>query len=172
MTRSVVFALACSLLVLFLEARAGEPSRLYGAKLLRTETVALSDILRDPSSYGNRIVAVEGNVSSVCQNKGCWMFVTDGTNAMRVDFKDYGFFVPFDSKGKKVRMVGTVYQKLVSKKVLQHWAEDQKEEGVNPADITEDKMMVMFTATGVEMVGGSEISKEQQEAIDGKGSKE
>ena len=146
--------------------------KLYGDKLTLSEAVAIKEILAHPDEYNKKEVLVEGVAGEVCENKGCWMFLTDGSAKVRVDFKNYGFFVPWDSEGKRVRIQGKVYKKLISREVAKHWAEEQKSPDVKPEDIKEDQAVVMITASGVLMESGSDLSDEQKEVIEGKTSKE
>ena len=47
-------------------------------------------------------VKLKAPINACCQKKGCWMNVDLGKDVeMRVKFKDYGFFVPFNSSGRQ-----------------------------------------------------------------------
>lgn len=142
-----------------------EKPRTYGAALTGAPAAALADLLKDPDAYAGKTVTIEGKVANVCENKGCWMIVTDGTNRIRVDFKDYKFFVPYDSPEKRVRVEGVVYRKTVKKETLEHWAAESMFPDMKAEEITGDREMVMFTANGVVMEKGSAIGKKQQQAI-------
>ena len=146
--------------------------RTYGGKFSNVKVVPLSDILKNAESFNKEEVIFEGTIKEVCQNKGCWMLVTDGSGQIRVDFKNYGFFVPWESEGKRVRVQGKVYRKLVDKNVAQHWAEDQKSPDVRPEEIKEDQLMTLVTASAVAIEGGSELSPEQSDVVSGKVQKE
>lgn len=93
---------------------------------------------------------IEGTVTTVCQQKGCWMKLTatDGRD-VRVKFKDYDFFVPMDGAGRKVVMTGEGYLEETSVTTLRHYAEDagKSEEEVNA--ITEPATEFIFVASGV-----------------------
>ncbi|MFN0156698.1 MAG: DUF4920 domain-containing protein [Bacteroidota bacterium] len=144
----------------------------YGEASKDSPVMTIAEILKDGDKFNKQSVTIEGTVAEVCENKGCWMFVTDGKEKIRVDFKNYGFFVPWGSEGKRVRVEGKVYKKTVDKNVAKHWAEDQKSPEVKPEDITEDQVMVMLTAFAVTMENGTELPEEQQEVVSGKKSKE
>lgn len=141
--------------------------RLYGSEFSKGKVVSINDALSHPDTYDEQIVTIEATVSSVCEMKGCWMYVTDGAYEIRVNFKDYAFFVPYDSPRKQVKIQGKIYKKIVDKNTLKHWAEDSKSADTNPKDFSEDKLMVLFEASGVLMEGGSPLSEEQKEAISG-----
>jgi hypothetical protein len=57
-----------------------------------------------------------------CTTKGCWMQVAPapGEKGVRVTFKDYGFFIPLNSKGMKVKAVGTIVTKHHDKDHVDH----------------------------------------------------
>src|ERR1043165_7676007 len=111
----------------------------------------LADVLASPEKYSKDAVLVEGVIENVCQMKGCWMQLTPeaGKAGIRVTFKDYGFFVPTDSKGMKARAEGVTTVKTLSKKEADHL---EHEDGAtlkrNPdGTVTE----VAFVASGVKL---------------------
>jgi hypothetical protein len=97
-------------------------------------------------------VKFTANINEVCTKKGCWMKLplNDNTEAM-VRFKDYGFFMPLDSKGNKVIVAGKAFVKETSVKELQHYAEDAGKTKEEIARITESKKEFAFEANGVLM---------------------
>jgi hypothetical protein len=68
-----------------------------------------------------------------------------------VRFKDYGFFVPLDSKGREVVLNGKAFIKETSVKELQHYAEDAGKTAEEIAKITTSKIEYTFLADGVLM---------------------
>lgn len=95
-------------------------------------------------------ITVKGEISAVCQMKGCWMKMelADG-NQMRVSFKDYGFFVPKDLAGTEVIMKGKPEIKVTPVDELQHYAKDAGKSAEEIAAITEPKKELTFVADGV-----------------------
>ena len=91
-------------------------------------------------------------IKEVCVKKGCWMKLplTEETETM-VKFKDYGFFMPLDSKGKEVIVEGKAFVKITPVAELQHYAEDAGKSKEEIAKITEPKMEFSFEAKGVLM---------------------
>jgi len=113
-----------------------------------TKTVPLAQVLDKPEDFTKAPVVIEGLVETACQNKGCWMQVVPeaGKAGMRVTFKDYGFFVPKDSKGWKATMEGSVAVKTLSKEEADHLAG----EGAKPNRADDGTAReVSFVATGV-----------------------
>jgi Domain of unknown function (DUF4920) len=84
----------------------------------------LGAVLADVETYAKdgRTVFVSGVVERNCTTKGCWMQVAPapGEKGVRVTFKDYGFFIPLNSKGMKVKAVGTIVTKHHEKDQVDH----------------------------------------------------
>ncbi len=93
-----------------------------GAPLTGAPVVTLAAILANPQSFANRTVTVEGKIKQCCTRKGCWMELTapKAANTVRVTFKDYGFFVPTNSKGMRVRAEGKVTVTTLSAEDVAH----------------------------------------------------
>jgi hypothetical protein len=89
--------------------------------------MTVSRVIHDSTLQGKPVL-ISGTISDVCQNKGCWLVVTDGDQKMRVTFKDYAFFVPKDAGGRKVLLEGIVKQKTISEGTARHYASEGKEE--------------------------------------------
>ncbi|CAM4354512.1 DUF4920 domain-containing protein [Zobellia nedashkovskayae] len=92
----------------------------------------------------------KATVTDVCKVKGCWMKLKldDGQEAM-VRFKDYGFFMPSDIKGKEVIVNGYAYVEAMSVEDQKHYAKDGGEAESEIAKITEPKKTFGFEADGV-----------------------
>lgn len=96
-------------------------------------------------------VKVHGEVTQVCQKKGCWMELDMGEERpkMMVRFKDYEFFVPKDAAGSKATMKGWAYMDTVSVKELRHYAKDKGKSKAAIDSIKEPKVRLAFKASGV-----------------------
>ncbi|CAA0145980.1 DUF4920 domain-containing protein [Tenacibaculum maritimum] len=95
-------------------------------------------------------VKLASTVSEVCSKKGCWMKLplAEGVKMM-VRFKDYGFFMPLDSKGKNVIVEGMAFVQETSIAALRHYAEDAGKTKEEIANITSPKKEFAFEANGV-----------------------
>lgn len=127
--------------------------KLYGEPLPDGEQVELARILQNPESYTGRDLLVEGDVKRACSKKGCWMELSpsgsDGSLSCRVTFKDYGFFVPTNSPGKRARLVGQVSTKTLSRAHTEHLeAEGARIASKNPDG---SAVEVQIVARGVEL---------------------
>ena len=97
----------------------------FGSKLSEAgEPLSLGDLMEDNQKYLEQEVLVETRIAKVCQKKGCFFVAQEGQSTARVTFKDYGFFIPTDSGGKTVVLLGTFSRKSVSKEQAEHYAAD------------------------------------------------
>jgi hypothetical protein len=95
-------------------------------------------------------ITLIARVESCCQKKGCWMKVDKGNGeTMMVTFKDYGFFVPFESAGKNVFMKGFAFMDTISVDMLKHYAEDAGKTKDEINAITEPEIALAFEASGL-----------------------
>ena len=113
-------------------------------------TVAIEKMLQAPETYAENAVVVEGLIAQACTRKGCWMELVPeaGKPGMRVTFKDYGFFVPLDSKGMLARAEGVTKVKTLSKKEADHLDKEGAKLTRNPDGTARE---VSFVANGVEL---------------------
>jgi RNase P/RNase MRP subunit p29 len=84
------------------------PASTFGRPIEGGETASLVDIAKNPTSYKGRVVATEGTVTRVCQERGCWMAIKDDSGTATVRMHGHTFFVPTTSAGKHARVEGTV----------------------------------------------------------------
>lgn len=116
----------------------------------KSPVVTLEDILKNPEKYENKKIILEGTVKGVCQKKGCWMEVVAEPDqpGVRVTFKDYGFFVPKDVAGYKVRAEGKIKISTLSKEEADHYEEEGAQVVRNPDGTVKE---IGFVAYGVEL---------------------
>jgi hypothetical protein len=107
----------------------------------------ISDAMKSPSK--DKLVRIQAKVVEVCQKKGCWMMLTDGSNTMRITFKDYGFFMPKDIAGKTIIAEGIVAEDVLSEKDARHYAEDAGKSKEEIAKIKGDQKTVSMVAQSV-----------------------
>ena len=129
-------------------------AKIYGKALSKAAaTVELAALLKDPTAWIDKTVAVTGHVRKSCEKKGCWMeLATAGDKnapGCRVTFKDYGFFVPLDAAGSKARLEGVVTINTLEADVVAHY----EAEGARFTEKNEDGTAkeLHITATGVEL---------------------
>lgn len=123
----------------------------FGDSITKEGTITYEQLLNKLSDTDSMNTKVVGTVSEVCQAKGCWMtIVSDNSDeVMRVQFKDYAFFVPKDISGRKVVFQGKAYKESTSVDELRHYAEDAGKSEEEIAAITEPQDSYKFMASGV-----------------------
>ena len=122
--------------------------RTFGKPLSVKKAVSLQEALAQPGKYQNQKVLLEGKISDVCQMKGCWLMLSDGERAIRIKFENYSFFVPKDSRGKKLRAEGLLIQETLSEEMARHYAAEQSTKS-DPSEIKGPQRVVIFEAAGV-----------------------
>jgi hypothetical protein len=126
-----------------------KPGVSYGDKTTADQAISASELLSKMND-GKFNGKITGTVTEVCQEKGCWMKVDNGSGQpLMVKFKDYGFFMPKDIVGKKVVLDGEALTKEVSVKQQKHYAEDAGKPKEEIEKITKPKKEVQFIARGV-----------------------
>ena len=134
-----------------LVSNAQSNSKSYGEKITTGGAVKVSDLAGKMGNEESMEVKASGTIVETCRAKGCWMTIDLGEGeAMRVTFKDYGFFVPTDGvDGKTATFEGTVEKSETSVAVLKHYAEDAGKSQEEIDAITEPKTELTFVAAGV-----------------------
>ncbi len=114
----------------------------------------LSTVLASPEKFADQEIVVDARVRASCTRKGCWMELAPepdsgaASASIRVFFKDYAFFVPLDSKGKRARVLGTLKVRVVTPDEVAHM-ESEGGRFVKGADGSAKELRL--TATGVEL---------------------
>ena len=148
--KKLVLSISFCLFAAFAFAQQETSTTVFGTGVSgNTEPVAkLEKLLGDKNSAEMKIT---GKVVDVCQKKGCWMTLEmpDGSEPIRVTFKDYAFFMPADIVGKKVALDGIGKKQIISVETLRHYAEDAHKSDEEIAKIKEPKKELAFEAKGV-----------------------
>ena len=127
----------------------------YGAVIAVEASMTTDELIVAMGEATEMPATVHGTVTVACQMSGCWMKMPYGEDeAMRVSFKDYGFFVPKDLAGTDVVVAGVAKKTEVSVETLRHFAEDEGKTAEEVAAITEPAWEVEFVADGVMPIGG------------------
>jgi hypothetical protein len=121
-----------------------------GAALGNSPSVALADVLDAPKLFSGKTVTIDGVVERSCTNKGCWMEIAPnpGAQGVRVTFKNYGFFIPLNSKGMRARAEGEFTVSEITKEKADH-LEGEGAHLKRNADGSATE--VTFVASGVEL---------------------
>lgn len=127
----------------------------FGAPLSAEPALTAQVVIADPKKYDDKDIKLTGQVNGVCQHKGCWMTIgtgEPGSASVRVQFKDYGFFVPTDCTGRTAVVEGHFKMTTLSVGEAQHYADDAAKAGTAPQKITAPQATLALMATGVELL--------------------
>ena len=83
----------------------------------------LATLAATPDAYVNQTLLVEATVDAVCQSRGCWMKIADGSATAMVRWESGcggQFAFPKDSVGKRVVIQGSWYPKEISEEDAKH----------------------------------------------------
>ena len=129
-----------------------EEKQIFGDQNITEEgKVSGLELLNTLASNDSAQVKVEAKINSICQKKGCWMYVDLGdTTEMLVRFKDYEFFVPMDATDKIAMIEGMAKVDTLSVEWQKHLKEDANASQEEIDAISEPKIMYSIAeATGV-----------------------
>jgi hypothetical protein len=94
----------------------------YGKGVTVQQATSISDVAAKPAQYLGKTVRVDGVVTAVCENMGCWMELKDEKSASTVRVKvDDGVIVfPVAAKGKKASAEGVIERVDVAAETAHH----------------------------------------------------
>lgn len=136
--------------LILLMAATASAQQFFGEKITGENAVVSTEIPHLLDDEGSKTLKVRGEVTGVCQAKGCWMTVDVGNDEeIMVRFKDYGFFVPKDITGQTVVFEGEAKVETVSVEDQRHLARDAGKSADAIHTITTPSRQLSFTANGV-----------------------
>ena len=121
----------------------------YGVAISLTEAMTVDIAIKQYNQIKDEVILLKGKVDKICQKKGCWMTLKSNGVAVRVTFKDYGFFVPGTIIGKHVLAQGQLVESTMSVAQARHFAEDAGLSDEEIDKITDPTKEYRFVATGV-----------------------
>ncbi|MCW9706343.1 DUF4920 domain-containing protein [Fodinibius salsisoli] len=126
-----------------------EDYRVFGDRFESGESVvSLDELISADSTFNEQAITTEGVISQVCKKKGCFFILNkEGTDRhARITFKDYGFFIPTNTAGSKVKLNGIFQVKELSEEKAKHYAKDS---GDDPDKIKGPQKEYSVVATSV-----------------------
>ncbi len=133
----------------------------FGATITPDGAITPAELMAQMEEQETMNTKLQATINECCKKKGCWMDVDMGNGmAMKVTFKDYGFFVPKNADGNLAIMEGVAYWDTISVDMLRHYEEDglatdldslAREAAIKEIHerITEPELQLAFEATGV-----------------------
>ncbi len=154
--RTFVFSLAVVLTSCKYSASIGDSDVSYssfGDSITADHAISKEDLFSKYESMkeGDTLnLKFSSKINDVCQKKGCWMNVDLGKGqAAFVKFKDYGFFMPLNSKGEEVIINGKAFLSIESIEEQKHYAKDAGKSQAAIDSITSPLKSYSFVADGV-----------------------
>jgi hypothetical protein len=132
------------------EQSADSPFYAYGDSIDLENSVDVATLPALLAGYDSIACNLRGQISEVCQTKGCWMSMPIGDNDdLFIKFKDYAFFVPMNASGREAVVQGFAYVDTVSVSELQHIAQDAGKEQDEIESIDQPEVRYTFMADAV-----------------------
>lgn len=126
--------------------KSGGAGQTYGASMPTSpKTVALSTAMKTVGDFIAKPSKLSGRVGLVCQQKGCWMMLSDGDASVRVKFGNDAFFIPKDASGAAV-VFGQLEEFKMSTAYAKHMAADA---GQDPSNVKAPAKEYRVMATSV-----------------------
>ena len=150
--KKLILSIAAVLIMVMMLQQVQAQTGTYGEVLSDAKAIKATKLAKTMQGKEAMQVKLDGTIVEVCQMKGCWMTVeTSKGEAIRVTFKDYGFFVPKDAAGKKAVFEGEAKIETVDVATLKHYAEDAGKSKEEIDAITESETKLTFVASGVKI---------------------
>lgn len=117
--------LSSGLLFASLADSAFQADQSFGAEMPAAgKPVSLREAIASLEAGASGHMKIAGQVTEVCQAKGCWMILVDGDSYARVTFEDYGFFVPIETSMQRSVIYGELTEHVLSGAQAEHYAQD------------------------------------------------
>lgn len=121
---------------------------LYGTEISPEVTaISVEELIKNQTDNNKKILVVNGDITEVCQEMGCWMVLSDGTNEVRVKTL-HKFFLPKDIAGRKAVVMGKFKVTEIDEETARHYNEESK----NKKEIKGQQKAYEINATGVKLL--------------------
>jgi hypothetical protein len=123
----------------------------YGSPFSVKGDRALSAAIVTAEADKDKMQRFTGTIGEVCQKKGCWFVLQDGTKQARVMMRDPKYFViPIKSSGKKAVLEGKLITKVFSEANVKHIEHDA---GRDPSKVSGSRKEYVIMARSVKIDG-------------------
>lgn len=121
-----------------------------------SQKVTVSRVMAMPSHYEGRTLLVQGTVEEVCQAKGCWMEIGDGSGErlfVKFTCPVNGRLIPMEAIGHKANVEGKLVVEEISEAEARHYAEDQGKTPDQIAQINGPQKRLRLMSAGADVLG-------------------
>lgn len=134
------------------------PAGQYGMKFLPVDTKSgpLASAIKTAEADKDKVQRFTGTIGEVCQKKGCWFVLQDGTQQARVMMRgvldnDTKYFrIPIKSSGKKALIEGKLITKVFTEANVKHIEYDA---GRDPEKVSGSRKEFVIQARAVKIDG-------------------
>lgn len=128
----------------------------FGGKVDHSALTPISSIVAAPDKYLAKPVTVQGEIISVCSNKGCWMqLASDATEQQfKIKVRDGDMVFPVSAKGKKAFATGKLVKtELDLESSREHLAEiaERNNSAFDASSVTKPVVLLQLVPTAVEI---------------------
>ncbi|MBC7794643.1 MAG: DUF4920 domain-containing protein [Clostridia bacterium] len=131
----------------------------YGSAIENITPVNVGDVTARPDNFADKPIVIDGTIRQSCTRKGCWMELAPTAQTIapgvRVTFKDYGFFIPVHSQGRRARAQGTLSAHTVSAEDVRHLESEGGHFANKAADGTALELAMVATGVAIEGPGSA-----------------
>jgi hypothetical protein len=147
-----------------------DDAKTYGDGVTLEQAVAIEALMQEPEKYAGKKVRVDGVITGVCKNRGCWMQVTDPESGkgIRVKVEDGVIVFPYTAMGHKTSAEGVFEVITLSpEQVAEMKARHAKAEGSAGCD--KDRASTAPEQKGKDVGCGSQVHDDKVYIIRGTG---
>ncbi|MEX2115465.1 MAG: DUF4920 domain-containing protein [Bacteroidota bacterium] len=148
------FLMIVAVVLVFLAAAVAGDKK-YGKSLTLKKATPIAELLGKAESFKGQTVLLDGEITEVCQKKGCWIKMKDGSSETEVQVKveDDVIVFPKDGKGKKIRTEGVVSVTVLTEVERRSKAEHEAEEQGTLKEFDPSKIVGPVTVVRIEGEG-------------------
>ena len=137
MTKRMLAAFIVLTLVVAAGAARAAEGKSYGKGVTITQATPLADVMAKPSAFEGQTLRVEGYVTAVCEEMGCWLALAPtqakSENSLIIQVEHGVVVFPMSAKGQRAAAEGIV-QRVGSAESRAAAEEHAKQEGKTAAD--------------------------------------
>jgi hypothetical protein len=128
----------------------------FGGKVDHAVLTPISSIVAAPDKYLAKPVTVQGEIISVCSNKGCWMQLASDAaeQQFKIKVRDGDMVFPVSAKGKKALATGQLVKtELDLESSREHLAElaERNKQAFDASSVTKPIVLLQLVPTAVEI---------------------
>ncbi len=113
--------------------------------------IEFSDLMKNSTDNNDKVVIVKGNVSEVCQEMGCWMIMSEGSNTVRIKTM-HEFFLPKDIAGREAVVIGKFKMTEITEEMARHYNEESKNPTIKTENIKGPQKVYEMEAMGIKIL--------------------